>query len=298
MDVARRTGQFRTDRTGGLVDFTLLPFGSVMALDAEADLGDLVPGTRCQFFLHPDAQGAFTKASVITDEYTRLTGEKLTYRVEAVHPTKLLVAWKLPQFENDKSRMEQPPDLGRSELATDAATRVWKGDQPAKLSDLAAGDELLVNVTGRTATSRGRCTDIWVGAETHKAATARQRAKHDALLKEHGLPAWIESVEGRKLIVTPFYRINRKDFKTLFDDNFKQGQEIKISPADDTLHSDPSVAALTARFTDNKNIPTVAYACSGTRIAIELAGPHDGFRKGGLLRFFAPGWPVASVPKD
>ena len=298
VDVLQRCGQFRTDRTGELVDFTLLPFGSVMALNAEADLGDLAPGMRCQFFLHPDAQGAFTKASVITDEYTRLASDNLTYRLEATKPDqgKLLVAWKIPEVENDRNRMEQPPDLGHSELTFDAHTRMWKGDQPAKRSDLAVGDELLVNVTGRTITSRGRCTDIWIGPETHKTATAQQRAKHDAFLKEHGLPAWIERVDGKRLVVTLFYGTHRKDFKTLFDDHFKQGQEIKFAPADDTIQL--SAPALTAGFTDNQNIPTVTYGCSGTRITIEPKATLDSFQKGTILRLFAPGWPVTTLLQD
>ena len=298
VDVARRTGQFRTDRTGELVDFTLLPFASVMALNAEADFGDIAPGTRCQFFLHPDEKGAFTKASVITDEYTRLASDKLTYRVEAVIPGqgKIFVAWKIPEYENDRSRMEQPPDLGRSELATDATTRVWKSGQPAKLTDLAAGDELLVNLTGRTATSRGLCTDIWVGPETHKTVTAQQRAKHDALLKERGLPAMIERVEGKKIVLTLINGTRRDEFKKLFDDHFKQGQEIKFAPADDTLQI--TAPALTARFTDNQNIPLVAYGCSGTRISIEPSAPLEGARNGGIVRLFAPGWPVVAPAKD
>ena len=289
VDAGKRTGQFRTDRTGEVVDFALLPFGTVQARHAEADIGDLAPGTRCQFFLHPDEKGAFTKASVITDEFTRLADEKLTYRVEAVQPDKLLVAWKLPEFENDRNRMEQPPDLGHGELSTDATTRVWKGDQPAKLSDLAVGDELLVNITGRTATSRGRCTDIWVGAKTHKAATAQQLAKHSAFLQEHGLPAWIERVDGKMIVLTLLNGPRRDEFKKFFDDNFKQGQEIKFAPADDTLQ--PVAPVQTARFTDNKNIPLVTHGCSGTRITIEPDAPLEGARAGGILRLFAPGWP-------
>lgn len=288
VDAAKRSGQFRTDRTGELVDFTLLPFGTVQALNAEADISDLTPGTRCQFFLHPDEKGAFTKASLITDEFTRLADEKITYRVAAIQPNKLFVAWKLPQFENDRSRMEQPPDIGHCELSTDNTTRVWKGDQPAQLSDLAAGDDLLVNVTGQTATDRGRCTDIWVGPATHKTAAAQQLAKHNAFLKEHGLPAWIERVHGKKLVLTLINGPRRDEFKKFFDDNFKQGQEISFALADDTLH--PSTPTQTARFTDNQNIPLVTHGCSGTRITIEPSVPLEGIGQGGMLRLFAHGW--------
>ena len=206
------------------------------------------------------------------------------------------VAWKLPEYENEKNRMEQPPDVGRCKLAIDNTTRAWKGDQPANLTELTAGDELLVNLTGSTATSRGRCTDIWIGAETHKAVTAHQRVKHYAFLRERGLPAWIEEVEGRKLVVTLFYGTNRKDFKTFFDEHFKQGQEMTFALADDTLRLiEPEASRRAARLTDNRNIPTVAYGCSGTRITLEMGVPNEVMHKGSLVRLFAKDWPAGAA---
>ena len=294
VDLAHRTGQFRTDRTGEVVDFALLPYGSVMVMNAEADLSELALGSRCQFLLHPDEQGAFTKASAITDEFTRLASEKLTYRLNRAQLDQgiLHAAWKVPPVENDKSRMEQPPDYGQCELAVDASTRVWKNGKPGKLEELTVGEEFIVNQTGRTATSRGRCLDLWVGAETITAATVQQRAKHDALLKEHGLPAWIDRVEGNKLTLTLINGPQRNEFKQFFDDNFKQGQEIKFAPADATLNlRDPQAPLLNARFTDNQNIPLATHGCSGTRIAIEQTAASGDFHPGGVLRLFAPGWP-------
>ena len=99
-------------------------------------------------------------------------------------------------------------------------------------------------------------------------------------------------MEGKKIVLTLLHGPRREEFKKFFDDNFKQGQEIKFAPADDTLH--PSAPAQTARFTDNKNIPLVTHGCSGTRITIEPAIPLEGVSKGGVLRIFAPGWPVLS----
>lgn len=55
-DFVHRTGQFRTAGTGELVNFTLLPFGSILYLAAEADLRDVPLGTYFQFFLYQDEQ--------------------------------------------------------------------------------------------------------------------------------------------------------------------------------------------------------------------------------------------------
>jgi hypothetical protein len=76
-------------------------------------------------------------------------------------------------------------DLGRIELEFDVSTRVWKGDRLIPLSDLAVGDELLVNRAARTQTSQGRCIDIWAGAEAQRFATEQQRKRHTVILKAH-----------------------------------------------------------------------------------------------------------------
>ena len=47
-DATARTGQFRTDRSGEIVDFSLIPGGGVKFLNADASLADIPPGTRCR----------------------------------------------------------------------------------------------------------------------------------------------------------------------------------------------------------------------------------------------------------
>ncbi|MCW3094694.1 MAG: hypothetical protein JWL77_312 [Chthonomonadaceae bacterium] len=181
IDAAHRSGRFRMDRTGELVDFTLPPVASVRYLNAEAALEDLPLGMRCLFFLYQDEKGAFTRAAVIEDEFSYLASNTLTYRFEAAHldAGKFYVVRHAAPVQTDYVLEPRVPlDFGRIELEVDDRTRVWKGDLQVKLSDIAAGDELLVNLAARTTTSRGRCTDIWVGAETHRLATEQQRKRH------------------------------------------------------------------------------------------------------------------------
>jgi len=60
-DFIHRTGQFRTSKSGELVDFTMPPYGAVNYLNAEADLRDVPLGTFFLFFLNQDKAGAFTR---------------------------------------------------------------------------------------------------------------------------------------------------------------------------------------------------------------------------------------------
>jgi len=79
--------------------------------------------------------------------------------------------------KNYNDDLGQPPDIGRSELRVTPETRLWKGEQPVKLSDLTAGDVLLVNLTGEFSGAPSRCTDIGIGAETHQIVTAQRNKK-------------------------------------------------------------------------------------------------------------------------
>jgi hypothetical protein len=179
VDAEKHSGQFRTDRTGETVEFTLLPGGSVQYLNANSTLADIPLGTRCAFGLYQDGNGAFTQAWQVSDDFSHLASNVTKYRVTALHPAegRVDVAWQLAKMKNYNGDMEQIPDLGQNILLTSPETRVWKDDKQVKLADLAVGDLILANVTGEQAGQPSHCTDIWIGEDTHKAVTERQAKK-------------------------------------------------------------------------------------------------------------------------
>ncbi len=178
-DAVARTGQFRTERTGEVVDFTLIPAGSVKFLNADATLADLLPGTRCRFAMYQDESGAFTRASLVSDEFSFLAANAISYRVKELllADGKLRVARQIPEVKNYNGDMEKPPDIGHTELSITSETRIWKGEDQVKPADLAIGDDLLVNLTTEQPGTPARCTEIWIGSETHKRVTAQQAKK-------------------------------------------------------------------------------------------------------------------------
>jgi hypothetical protein len=93
------------------------------------------------------------------------------------------VAWQLIKMKNYNGDMEQVPDLGQNILLVSPETRVWKDDKQVKLEDLAIGDLVLANVTGEQTGQPSRCTDLWIGEDTHKAVTERQSKKLAAAKK-------------------------------------------------------------------------------------------------------------------
>jgi hypothetical protein len=172
-DAARRTGRFRPDGSAEEIAFTLIPEGTVRYRNADATLADVPPGTRCQFHTYQDEAGAFRRVSFVADEVSDLVANGAAWRVEALDLDggKVYAARQPPGVKNTQGDSEQPPDIGRAELRVGPDTRVWKGDRQVPLPTLAVGDLLLVSRSGERPRRPAACTDIWVGAETHKQFT-------------------------------------------------------------------------------------------------------------------------------
>jgi len=283
-DFIHRTGQFRMTKTGELVDFTMPPYGGVNYLNAEADLRDVPLGTFFLFFLNQDKQGGFTRLATMQDQYTMDAGHGFSYRLDEVK----LAEGKL--LTTKQSLPKNQPDLGKKELLVKEETRVWKGDQQVKLADLKPADELLFNITSKNADNPGWCTDIWVGAETHKLATEQQRKKFAEFLKRRGLPGWIDKTEGNKVTLTLFSG-DTHTFKQTWLKDFEVGKDGKLCVANDELRTwNPGVDGERASFVEVQNVPTESYGCSGVRLVVTVNNMLEGFRKGRVVRIFGSGW--------
>jgi hypothetical protein len=293
-DFIHRTGRFRATKSGELVDFSLPPFGVLNYLNAPADLRDVPLGTNLLFFLYQDENGAFTKVATALDDFTILASHSFTYRLDEARLSegKLLVT--------KRSLPKNQLDLGKSELTVTAETRVWKGDRQIQLGELAPGDSLLANLTDRTETSRGRCTDLWVGEDTHQRAIAAQRERHAAFHKLRGLPAWIDRVEGRKVFVSLLSSndaVTRMELQKLIETDFPTSKAVHLAVANNELRSyNPPVDKMRAGLVEVQKVPVSGYGDSGLRLVVQPINLLEGFRKGRVIRIFAESWPIEDAP--
>ena len=143
---------------GELVDFTLLPFGTVLYLDAEADLRDVPLGTLLHF--------------------STLSGRARRLHPGRGHPRRLLRACPRRASSTGSTRpsparasSSSSDPAGRHELPVDGQTRVWKGDRAAKLGRSRRRRRIARQSLG----GGGRCADVWAGAEARKLATDGQQ---------------------------------------------------------------------------------------------------------------------------
>jgi len=148
----------------------------------------------------------------------------------------------------------------------------------------------VAEVSGRTATSMGRCTAMWVGTDTISQLAARQRAAHVALTRARGMPAWIDQVEGKRLTIT-FFAGMREDFRALLDGD-PHGKQVSVQLVDDELHAH-GAAVVTMWYRDHlPEGPTAGtYGCSGQRWVIEPEQLPEGYRAGSIIRVAKLDWP-------
>ena len=159
------------------------------------------------------------------------------------------------------------------------------------LDALAVGDEVRVDLTGRTSTARGVCTDVWVGRESFEYARTRLRAKHEASLRANGLPAWVESVGGKSLLIA-FFADDRKEFLAAPGKGV-EGDGVRLVLTDDALEPLEG-PAISVRFRDLQWDGPHASRCSssGVRWNVEAEKADERFRPGRALRVFPKGWTV------
>ncbi|RBP45349.1 hypothetical protein DES53_103347 [Roseimicrobium gellanilyticum] len=284
VDYILRKGQFRATKTGELVSFTMPPYAYVSYLNAEVDLREVPLGTFFLFFLNQDEDGGFTKLATMQEQFTMDASHSFTYKLDEAK----LAEGKL--LTTKHSIKKNQPDLGKKELLVTKETRVWKGEQQVKLEDLKPGDELLYNLTGKTADKPGWCTDIWVGEETHQLATETQRKKYTDFIKTRGVAGWVEKTEGKSVTVTLFSG-DAKSFKETFGADFVVGKTGKMCVANEELRTwNPPVDGESANMVTVDKAPESGYGCSGVRVTVTVSNMLEGFRKGRVVRLFAQGW--------
>ena len=287
-DFIHRTGQFRMSKTGELRSFSMPPYSSIIYLGAEADLRDVPMGTYFLFFLNQDTEGHFTRLATMQDQYSMDAGHSFSYRLDEAKlgEGKLLVT--------KQSLPKKQPDLGKQELIVNDKTRVWKGDQQIKLSDLKQGDELLFNRSAAAGDKPSFCIDIWVGADTHKQATEKQRKKFADFTLFRGLPGWINEVNDTKLTVTLFSG-DAHTYKDTFMEKLTVGSDLHLCVTNQELRTwNPPVDGERASLLEIKKTPVDAYGTSGYQLVVSVGNMLEGFRKGRVVRIF----PSGSTRKD
>lgn len=353
VDHANRRGSIRVEGTGKFYrntphPFAMLPYGIVRYHDAPADLRDIPLGTvlHAYGFLPPDPKISSVPVLPVDNKkkdagHYRGTGifpaenHILLLEDEPSHCRRNGLVWKLKQIEikNNKGRIlaSRVPQSGDGEnfedkeMTFDAATRIWRGRESIRISDLVAekvwpisgkkdlgGKTVLLGITWKPAPGDGlsgaftefHISDIWLDEEAIQHAAYFQIEKHKSLIRSRWMPAWVDSVVygkfGRATVSATLF--GGMDASLYAD--FREGVGGQVNGAEQTLkhtaghygpgHMASNVEILGVTQTKGK----IPLGCSGIQIRFETDQIIEGIRPKRVVRIRPENWPKTQIPRE
>jgi hypothetical protein len=335
LDHLNRSGMLRVDRTDAQrrgdwdlpLPFVLLPYGSLSYHGAPAELRDIPIGTHLHGQFFTDAALAKELRSKLTTVDSRVCAEAdfcRAFRLEDDFSwaARMPRAWRIDAIDLEKNTLtaigvtagKDDPKPTIFQLAP--STRIWRERGFGALTDLVVGQSVLINLTVVTLKGPGRCTDIWLDAESRGLAAAQQTEVHRQFIREHGLPGMIDEVDNAAGIVsvTLFAGFDPK----LMED-FPNGEMMAAAAKGPPFVPGPGLVdpvAVTAAVTeenlrtwdqinDRKAGPLVEVQSvpagpgnSGVRIKFKPAVLLEGFRPKRIVRLWCSKWKVDDLPRE
>ncbi|MSU28124.1 MAG: hypothetical protein EXS27_09460 [Pedosphaera sp.] len=327
LDHVNRTGVLRPDRTDaqrrGDWDlphpFTLLPFGSLHYRGAAAELRDIPIGTHLHgWFYQPpappkeplDAKGKRAVAKTVVPKYERLgldAAYSLAARLEDdfSFSAREQRVWRVDAVDLEKFTLTTTGlTAGKADAKTTTfqlvpGTRVWRGRGFGELKDLAAGQSVFLNLTYATLKGPGRCTDIWLDAESRTLATAQQAEVHRQSLRERGFAGWIDTVDNQQAIVTvTLFNAFDPKLRELFRVTNTTNDTIVAATAEDSLRTwDQINDRKRGTLLEAKEVPA-ATGSSGLQVKFKVELLIEGFRPKRIIRLWPSAWKIDDLPRE
>lgn len=337
VDHLKRVVEIRVDRaddqTSGMKDrpiaSTLLPYGTVYRHGEPASLQEMPLGTHLHgwFFgrpagepnvwtmrngkLHSTAGSRvsneidFTRCLRLEDDFSYHVRRGRTLKVEAVDREDMTLT-AVPVEGGKPAGEPEEYDLTTS-------TTVYKGPGFGSLHDITVGQQVQMNLTWATLYSSGRITEIWLDDESRGLTSARQAERHRNRIRERGLPGWVDAVDdvASTVTITFFDGVDPAlfdDFDTIVPeplgwptsggakDDMKPKGTIAVA-RDSLLTFDPVNDRKGGNILKTEAVAEVP-GCSGVRITVQCGMLLEGYRPGGIVRFFPACWPVVDLPKE
>ena len=353
VDHANRRGSLRVEGSGKFYrndphPFALLPYGLVRYHDAPADLRYVPLGTvlHAHGFLPPDPKISAVPVLPANNKDKDAGGYRGTGIFPAENHVLLLedepshcrrngLIWKLMEVEingNDGSilarREPKKKDKKKYEpekMTFDAATRIWRGRESIRISDLIneniwptngkkeLNDQaVLLGITWKPAPGDGlsgaftrfHISDIWLDDKSIEHAAYFQTEKHNTFIRSRWMPAIVDDIAygkfGRATVTATLF--GGMD-STLYDD-FKKDGSGQINGAENTLkhtagHYGPGHMASSGKFIQIEKISgKIPLGSSGIQVQFETDLIIEAIRPGRVIRIRPDRWPKMQIPRE
>lgn len=292
---------------------TMLPYGSVHYHGAFAALEDIPMGTHLhgQFFqknpkdkskpieayfgrVTPEAD--FTRCILLEDDFSYQKRLGHTWRIESVDLEGMKLTAQLLESGKESGKPKQFDLL--------EYTRVWRARGFESLASLMQGQFIRFNLTWATLYGPGRLLEIWLDEGSQSLASAHQLKVHQRHVRERGLPGWVTAVDNEKQLVkvTLFSNFDPALLEPLHVTEEigeeKERHVVSMVVALDSLATFDMVNDRQRGPLKSINkVPTHPGAV-GMELEIRPNLMLEGFRPGKVVRVFAHGWPILTLPNE
>ncbi len=316
------------------LESVMLPYGSVWYQGALADLRDIPLGTHLhgQFYIRAVDDTApppnryfrrktpeidFRRCFRLEDDFTFRQRQKQQWKIDSVNLADMKLVATLHDAEGKPvpgpATMERIFDLLTS-------TRVFQGKGFADLQALQPGQSVLFNLTWVTLYGPGRITEVYLDDTARQLAAAQQLERHRNLVRERGLPGWIDAVDDEPQTVTITF------FDNVDPALFAELRKAPPPPAPGTAAAatyDPKApyeprggvaVALPSLMTydpvndrksgpiveikENQHPQTIGRGNSGVQITVKMDMMLEGYRPKRIVRFYPLAWKVMELPRE
>lgn len=320
-----RTFRIRVDRDDsqdrGVWDLPLeaemLPYGAIFYHGTYAALCDIPLGTHLRGLFYqrapddktPPPDGpfrrgitpdvAFRRCFRLEDDFSFYSRQKQLWKIESVNLAENKLTARLQQ---DGQPIGEPKIFEVTK-----ATRVRQGSGFAKLETLQPGQEVLFNLTWATLYGPGRITDLWLDAEARTLATAQEREQNALYIRDHGLPAWVSSVDDEQetVTVTLFSNVDPALFADLgLDAPVPKGMpaDTKTQPQANLFVAEPSLMTYDpindrkgGNILERTNVP-VEPGNSGVQLKVKCSMMLEGYRPRRIVIVQPATWTYRTLP--
>jgi hypothetical protein len=234
---------------------------------------------------------SYNLALRLEDDFTYCVGLKREWRVDAVDLEKgVLTATGLTAGKADAKA---------TAFQVVPATRVWKGHGFGGLTNLAEGQTVLLNLTYATLKGPGRCTDIWLDAESRTVATAQQAEVHRQSLRERGFAGWIDAVDNQQSVVTiTLFNAFDPKLKEMFRVTQTTNDTATAACAEENLRTyDQINDRKRGTLLEAKEVPVVP-GSSGLQLKFKSELLLEGFRPKRYIRIWPGIWKIDDLPRE
>jgi hypothetical protein len=304
----------------------LLPYGSIYYNGAPAALCDIPLGTHLHTWCYlKDEADQRPPLAVFHDRVSPEAEFRRCIRIEDDFSfrARLNQVWKIDSVDLKIMKLTATPWRDGKPVGDPKTfdllgrTRVFKEHGFGTMESLNKDQLMLFNLTWVGLFGPGRILEIYLDELSRKLATDQQMERHQLHIRERGLPAWVDTVDDKKQIVTMtfFDSVAPALFEEMTNINpeplgwpaalfGKGGAKDNLAPKgtiavarESLMTYDPTNDRKGGNILKFGKVPVVA-GCSGVQIQLECGMLLEGFRPTKIVRFYPASWPFITVPME